>query len=98
MNLRRNIDAEGFPDVDIIYVGGLTVLLVFLDSQGVPKAMEDGLSNWNRWFETMKPWVGQPVKYSRIAWLIIRGIPTHLWDATIMDQIGSIFGKVILNP
>lgn len=30
-NLKRNIDAERFPDIEIKYVGGLSVLLVFLE-------------------------------------------------------------------
>lgn len=97
-NLRSLVDVDGFPEVEIIYVGGLTVLLTFPETAGMAKSMKEAMSMWNRWFESLKVWVGQPLGYSRLAWLAIRGIPLHLWDANLVDKIGNRFGKVIINP
>lgn len=59
--------------------------------------MQEVMSKWTRWFETLKVWVGQQVKFSRLAWLVIKGIPLHLWDASLIDQIGNRFGRVVIN-
>ncbi|XP_021995205.1 uncharacterized protein LOC110892344 [Helianthus annuus] len=82
------------PNIRIRYVGGLSVILVFEDKEG----MMDFLSTkevWNPVLSTLVVWEGQRLPCDRIAWLKILGLPLCLFDSTVVDKIGSMFGRVV---
>ncbi|KAM0026750.1 hypothetical protein Hdeb2414_s0020g00561771 [Helianthus debilis subsp. tardiflorus] len=82
------------PHVRIRYVGGLSVILVFEDKEG----MLDFLSTkevWNLVFSTLVLWEGQMLPCDRIAWLKIFGLPLCMFDSSVVDKIGSSFGRVV---
>lgn len=69
----------------MLYARGLTVLLVFPDSLSAKNFLDEKRISWLVWFGTLHVWDGNLVHHLRLAWLTIRGIPLHLWDATVVD-------------
>ncbi|KAJ0641671.1 putative RNA recognition motif domain, nucleotide-binding alpha-beta plait domain superfamily [Helianthus annuus] len=85
----------GCYSVDLKYLGGFTVALVFKDSGMADKFLTDD-SNWSAWFETLFRWDGKVVKVEeRIAWLKVHGVPAQLALDQVFDLIGCRYGKVI---
>ncbi|MFS8021790.1 hypothetical protein Hanom_Chr16g01431571 [Helianthus anomalus] len=50
---------------------------------------------WKEWFDTLDIWSGQTLAYERIAWLKFQGVPLHLAENKVFNDIASQFGKVI---
>ncbi|KAJ0800560.1 hypothetical protein HanPI659440_Chr03g0104491 [Helianthus annuus] len=80
--------------VDIKYVGGLWVVLVFGD-QEIAQEFFRGKQVWESCFDTLENWGGQLIPVERIAWLKIYGVPLCLYDDGVFNVIGSKFGTVI---
>ncbi|KAK1432023.1 hypothetical protein QVD17_08900 [Tagetes erecta] len=97
-NLRRNFEAIGLPDVELLFIGGLSVMVVFPASTLASGFLCDRREVWLGWFSKLNSWSGQVLKFQRLAWLSIRGIPLHCWDNFVIDRIGELFGRVVLNP
>ncbi|MFS8009639.1 hypothetical protein Hanom_Chr14g01287261 [Helianthus anomalus] len=80
--------------VDIKYVGGLWVVLVFGD-QEIAQEFFRGKQVWESCFDTWENWGGQLIPVERIAWLKIYGVSLCLYDDGVFNVIGSKFGTVI---
>ncbi|KAJ0524618.1 putative RNA recognition motif domain, nucleotide-binding alpha-beta plait domain superfamily [Helianthus annuus] len=90
--LIRNHDC---PMVDIKYLGGYSVVLVFQDEQNAEVFLKD-CSVWAGWFESLVKWDSNVVvEEGRIAWLQVHGIPAQLSLDQVFDLIGSRYGKVV---
>ncbi|KAF5761616.1 hypothetical protein HanXRQr2_Chr16g0767161 [Helianthus annuus] len=76
------------------YVGGMCVLFSFNSSEEVEKFLVMSKENGET-FQTTEKWTGQTLPFERIAWLRIQGIPLHLLDNAVINQIGERFGKVV---
>ncbi|PWA51972.1 nucleotide-binding alpha-beta plait domain-containing protein [Artemisia annua] len=85
---------NGFGGFDIVYDGGLSLLLIF---QGEDDAMVFLMKkeDWSKWFSVLDVWVGQSLPFERVAWLKVHGVPINLATDEIFDDIASQFGKVI---
>ncbi|KAF5786990.1 hypothetical protein HanRHA438_Chr10g0460341 [Helianthus annuus] len=85
----------------IHYIGGLTVLLNFRNTEeaSVFLCKHD---EWKDWFGQLDMWQGQSLPYDRIAWLKVLGVPLNLVEEEVFRRIGQEFGNVIhvvgLNP
>ncbi|KAF5812977.1 hypothetical protein HanXRQr2_Chr03g0092811 [Helianthus annuus] len=80
--------------VDLKYVGGLYMLVLFESFEGMV-FFKDVNSNAKVWFSWIKVWVGQALPFERIAWLKITGVPIHLLDSEVFDSVGRFYGKVV---
>ncbi|KAJ0666024.1 putative RNA recognition motif domain, nucleotide-binding alpha-beta plait domain superfamily [Helianthus annuus] len=92
--LDRILWEGGFSGVVIHYVGGLSLLVSFKDNE----AAADFLSKkdvWRQWFSVLDLWEGQTLAFERIAWLNIFGVPLHLADNIVFNDIASQFGTVV---
>ncbi|KAG5522624.1 hypothetical protein RHGRI_034693 [Rhododendron griersonianum] len=47
------------------------------------------------WFQSVKPWSGDPASLERFIWLNCRGVPLNGWNARTFQQIGEIWGFFI---
>lgn len=81
--------------VSLCYVGGLNVFLTFQSSQQVREFLSSKADLWKQWFSSLEIWNGQDVKFERIAWLKIMGVPLQFWDKMVMNSIGEKFGTVV---
>lgn len=95
--LRKNFESIGRPEIDLIYMGGLTVLLIFPSHEVAEHFINKETSTWKVWFEKTSWWDGSPHNINRLAWLSVRGVPPQLWDSSVMEQIWGLYGRVLLN-
>ncbi|KAK9049836.1 hypothetical protein SSX86_031195 [Deinandra increscens subsp. villosa] len=93
-NMHKLVELINVLDCHIRYMGGLQVLLTFPDSDAASLFLEyDQI--WKDWFSKLERWSGQSPPPERIAWINIRGIPPHLWEAEVFESIGRLFGKIV---
>ncbi|KAJ0753161.1 hypothetical protein HanPI659440_Chr09g0332631 [Helianthus annuus] len=83
--------------VRIQYLGGLTILISFLDKAAANDFLE-AKNVWEPWFSKLEGWNGQSLHLERVAWLKMSGIPLHLLELDLLSQIGALFGKVLHVP
>ncbi|KAL4566368.1 hypothetical protein LXL04_030483 [Taraxacum kok-saghyz] len=80
--------------MEIKYLGGLRVLLLFDDSLYAKKFK----ANEERWKEHLKwvSWGDQTLqKFDRVAWIRIVGLPLHMWGTVNFEAITKELGKII---
>ncbi|KAJ0467686.1 putative RNA recognition motif domain, nucleotide-binding alpha-beta plait domain superfamily [Helianthus annuus] len=105
----RAVDLETLVDIDrllriarieysrIHYLGGLSILISFTDS-GSASEFLSARTVWGPWFSRLDTWNGQSLSLERVIWLKVHGIPLHIFDPGLLDQIGGSFGKVLYLP
>ncbi|KAM0024583.1 hypothetical protein Hdeb2414_s0022g00617471 [Helianthus debilis subsp. tardiflorus] len=91
MKMDRILWEEGHEGIEIHYVGGLSLLLRFKGQEG---ATEFHLKHdvWKKWFSVLDMWEGKTLPYERVAWLNVYGVPLHLEDNKVLDNIAKQFG------
>ncbi|KAF5767271.1 putative RNA recognition motif domain, nucleotide-binding alpha-beta plait domain superfamily [Helianthus annuus] len=105
----RTTDLETLVDFDrllriakvqvsnIQYLGGLSLLISFLD-EGSATSFLEAKGIWGPWFSRLERWSGQSLPFERVAWFNLSGIPLHLFSAEVFAQIGELYGKVLHVP
>ncbi|KAM0055730.1 hypothetical protein Hdeb2414_s0006g00209591 [Helianthus debilis subsp. tardiflorus] len=105
----RTVDLETLVDFDkllriakvpyskIQYLGGLSLLITFLDEEAT-KGFLEKREVWGPWFSKVEEWKGQTLPMERVAWLRLIGIPLQLLDSGVFSLIGGLFGKVLHYP
>ncbi|PWA87455.1 RNA-directed DNA polymerase, eukaryota [Artemisia annua] len=84
----------GLAGVEIIYIGGLSLLLKFVNHDEAADFLLR-VDVWSRWFSVLDTWEGQSLPFERIAWLKILGVPLNLAVNGVYDNIAGLFGKVV---
>ncbi|PWA43338.1 nucleotide-binding alpha-beta plait domain-containing protein [Artemisia annua] len=79
---------------NIVYVGGLSLLLNFNDKEDAVEMMLKK-EVWSKWFSVLDFWEGQPMPFERVAWLKIHGVPINLATNEVFDDVASLFGKIV---
>ncbi|KAJ0727756.1 putative RNA-directed DNA polymerase [Helianthus annuus] len=94
-NLHHILMDGGLDNYGLSYVGGLSVLLTL----GNPEIVKDIMSNHSdclsNVFSRFHVWNGEDLPMERVVSLRITGVPVHLRDNSLFDQIGGLFGKVV---
>lgn len=93
--LGNNLNSAGLNGFGIKYLGGLSVMLTFIDSEHAMAFLSEKTDLWEVWFSSLKAWEGQHIHFHRIAWLKIIGVPLQFWEASTFNQIGAMLGTVI---
>ncbi|KAF5819567.1 putative RNA recognition motif domain, nucleotide-binding alpha-beta plait domain superfamily [Helianthus annuus] len=94
-SLNQLLKKKGWKSLDIKYLGGFSVALVFYDSGDAESFLKDTRS-WSGWFEVLHPWDdGGYVEEGRIAWLQVHGVPAQLAMDQVFDVIANRYGKVV---
>ncbi|KAJ9565542.1 hypothetical protein OSB04_001508 [Centaurea solstitialis] len=86
---------EGWPVCRAFYLGGLSIQLVFDCKVAAVEFLEKACVSWKVWFSTLSTWDPSFLPSSRVARLVIQGVPLHAWCATSFEKIGGCWGKVI---
>ncbi|KAJ0765803.1 hypothetical protein HanPI659440_Chr08g0307801 [Helianthus annuus] len=76
------------------YVGGMYVLVSFSRVEEVERFLVLSKEKGEMFHSTEK-WIGQSLPFERIAWLKVQGIPLHLLDNSVINQVGERFGKIV---
>ncbi|KAF5793149.1 hypothetical protein HanRHA438_Chr09g0426451 [Helianthus annuus] len=105
----RTVDLETLVDFDrllrivgtevsnIQYLGGLSLLISFKDKEAARDFL-DAKVIWGPWFSKLELWNGQSLSYERVVWLKVAGVPLHILESGTLEQIGTLFGKVLHTP
>ncbi|KAJ0817966.1 hypothetical protein HanPI659440_Chr00c04g0711601 [Helianthus annuus] len=86
--------SSGFSKAKVYYVGGLLVLIVFPEDYEATEFISNhGL--WSDWFSFLDMLEGQSLPYERIAWIKFDGVPVHLSENKVFDEMAEGYGKVV---
>ncbi|KAJ0575052.1 putative RNA recognition motif domain, nucleotide-binding alpha-beta plait domain superfamily [Helianthus annuus] len=75
--------------------GGLKILICFNGPETAMEFFTNQKFFWEVWAKNMEVWNGQDLEFSRLVWLIVRGIPLELWDKGVFNSIGERFGRIV---
>ncbi|KAK9070801.1 hypothetical protein SSX86_011203 [Deinandra increscens subsp. villosa] len=85
---------EGDPmDFDVVYVGGMHILLVFNHKEDAVRFKNEKETWWRKYLVSLEPWEGQAFPRLRIVGLKILGVPLHLRDDSTYEIIAEGFGS-----
>ncbi|KAL9995881.1 putative RNA recognition motif domain, nucleotide-binding alpha-beta plait domain superfamily [Helianthus debilis subsp. tardiflorus] len=76
------------------YLGGLDVLLSFIDKE-TAIAVHGAVRSFESKFLKTSIWNGQVIGFERLAWLKVQGLPLNLIDNGVINSVGGMFGKVV---
>ncbi|KAJ0809398.1 putative RNA recognition motif domain, nucleotide-binding alpha-beta plait domain superfamily [Helianthus annuus] len=93
-NLNSILAEHGVTGVSLSYLGGLAMLLNFDKEECCVNFLLDNLV-WKEWFSNLDPWEGQSLPFERLAWVKIQGVPIHLADNDVLNNIAEHYGKVV---
>ncbi|GJS98883.1 RNA-directed DNA polymerase, eukaryota [Tanacetum coccineum] len=92
-NLHVLLHNEGFPNVEIAYLGGLWVMIKLGSSNAKHNLMKHvGVASW---FVRLCKAQSDFVANDRIVWIDIEGVPLHAWSRNTFQKIGSKWGEVM---
>ncbi|KAK1430413.1 hypothetical protein QVD17_13122 [Tagetes erecta] len=86
---------DGCPECVVRYIGGLCIMLSFGSEIEAKNYLDQQKNMWSKVFSSLVFWDGSPPSFERIAWLTITGIPPHLFERDVANQIGSSCGKIV---
>ncbi|KAJ0575920.1 hypothetical protein HanOQP8_Chr05g0177951 [Helianthus annuus] len=93
-NLFSLLFKDGLHDFSISYLGGLYVLVKFLNKESCNSFVCDH-ALWQDRFSSLDHWNGQSLPFERIAWRRLVGVPIHLAEDEVFDSIARLFGKIV---
>ncbi|PWA77373.1 RNA-directed DNA polymerase, eukaryota, Nucleotide-binding alpha-beta plait domain protein [Artemisia annua] len=94
VDMGRVLGDCGLEGVEISYIGGLALMLNFVNSNEAAEFLLR-VEEWSRWFSVLDRWEGQSFPFERLAWLKIHGVPLNLTVNDVFDSIAGKFGKVV---
>ncbi|KAJ0483181.1 hypothetical protein HanIR_Chr13g0662091 [Helianthus annuus] len=94
-NLNSILSRSGMSNFGLSYVGGLSVLITLGDPGRVREVMSSNTESLSKAFSSFNVWKGEDLPSDRIVSLRISGVPVHLRDSSVFDQIGGLFGRVV---
>ncbi|KAJ0917795.1 putative RNA recognition motif domain, nucleotide-binding alpha-beta plait domain superfamily [Helianthus annuus] len=94
-NMNKILNQEGLSNFGLSYIGGLSVLITL----GTPELVRNVISNYSenlsKVFSSFQVWKGDDLPTDRVVFLRVSGVPVHLRDSSVYDDIGGLFGKVV---
>ncbi|KAJ0440043.1 putative RNA recognition motif domain, nucleotide-binding alpha-beta plait domain superfamily [Helianthus annuus] len=93
-NLNSILAENRIAGVSLSYLGGLAMLLNFdVEERCVSFLLEHLI--WREWFTSLDPWEGQSLPFEGLAWVKVQGVPIHLADNDVLNNIVEYFGKIV---
>ncbi|GAU44613.1 hypothetical protein TSUD_241060 [Trifolium subterraneum] len=94
-NIQFKIWMEGFQMVTAEPLGLDLVLLSCQIEDGVRKAVESNKEWWSRVFIEINPWAPLYRPRGRRVWVMIYGVPFHVWGVECLKKVVWGFGKLV---
>ncbi|KAL6521338.1 hypothetical protein OROGR_017907 [Orobanche gracilis] len=91
-NLSSILEAEGITGCKVHLHGGLGVILKFDSSDGA-KCFLDSKHLWEARFKWLSAGSVDGLRFERLIWVRLFGIPVHLRDSTNISLIANDFGR-----
>ncbi|KAJ0919768.1 hypothetical protein HanRHA438_Chr05g0233471 [Helianthus annuus] len=90
MKLTKTLLDVGYLFSFVSYIGDMSAFMKFEEEE-----LGAGLINnpvaWKTWFSSLEVWQGQHLKFERLTWVRVHGVPLHLDENNVF---GSIVRKV----
>nr|KAJ0187389.1 hypothetical protein LSAT_V11C900461260 [Lactuca sativa] len=96
MNVKAFQEVEGCPSMNLRYLGGLKMLLEFVNEQEKDEFLNNGKEIWKSWFKEVSNWEAGENFNERIASIIIQGVPQHAWCEEAFSIIARTWGTVVI--
>jgi len=93
-NLWMMCKNEGFLDVAIRYVGGVWVLIEFLNAKTCNNFKANGVVK--EWFLEITPWDRNFVNKERLVWLDVEGVPLRARSKSTFTKILAKWGDIMI--
>ncbi|KAM0055033.1 putative RNA recognition motif domain, nucleotide-binding alpha-beta plait domain superfamily [Helianthus debilis subsp. tardiflorus] len=93
-NLNKYLAGTSYKGMSLSYMGGLSMFIRFKDEEMCSKFLLEH-QTWKDWFRSLDPWECQPFPFERIAWVRVSGVPMHLADNDVINNIAEHFGTVV---
>ncbi|KAL9997067.1 putative RNA recognition motif domain, nucleotide-binding alpha-beta plait domain superfamily [Helianthus debilis subsp. tardiflorus] len=93
-NLNKYLYVTRYKGVSLSYMGSLSMFIRFADEELCSKFLLDH-QIWKDWFRSLDPWECQSFPFERIAWVRVSGVPMHLADNDVINNIAEHFGLIV---
>ncbi|KAM0069344.1 hypothetical protein Hdeb2414_s0001g00000721 [Helianthus debilis subsp. tardiflorus] len=93
-NLNSLLLEAGLLGLSLSYMGGPSMLLNFAEKEPCAKFLLDHVI-WKDWFTSLDHWNCQSLSFQRLAWVKVQGVPMHLAENDVLNNIAEHFGKII---
>nr|GEX88435.1 RNA-directed DNA polymerase, eukaryota [Tanacetum cinerariifolium] len=92
-NLKSLIKDEGFSIVNLMYLGGMWVMIECENVESKAKMMQH--TGVRSWFNVIQNVISDFFSDERIVWVDIKGIPLNIWSRETFVKIGNKWGEVM---
>ncbi|KAI3677023.1 hypothetical protein L1987_86641 [Smallanthus sonchifolius] len=94
LNIKGILLEMGLSEGMIRYLGGMMVMISFKNEEHAEMA-NDEIKGREEEFVSVDIWKGQELKFERLAWLRIFGVPLNILSNDLLDKVGKLFGEII---
>ncbi|GKB15889.1 RNA-directed DNA polymerase, eukaryota [Tanacetum coccineum] len=92
-NLKVVLENEGFTDIDLRYLGGLWVMIVFKSVE--VKNKFSSCAGSGSWFSQLIQASSDFIIDGRVTWVEIEGVPLKVWNENTFKRIVSKWGTLL---
>ncbi|GJW94770.1 DIE2/ALG10 family protein [Tanacetum coccineum] len=92
-NLKVVLENEGFTDIDLRYLGGLWVMIVFKSVE--VKNKFSSCAGSGSWFSQLIQASSDFIIDGRVTWVEIEGVPLKVWNENTFKRIASKWGTLL---
>ncbi|KAI3722266.1 hypothetical protein L2E82_33297 [Cichorium intybus] len=86
---------EGLLNVSIQYIGGLFVIMEFDSKELAEDYLVKAKPSWRNWFGDLFMWSPSFRVNRRVASISIFGVPFHVWNADVFEEIARLWGTPV---
>ncbi|KAK1421458.1 hypothetical protein QVD17_23802 [Tagetes erecta] len=87
--------SNGPTGCNVRYLGGLRVLLSFDSNEEALDYLKRTEKGWKVMFSSLKLWKEERLKFQRIAWVNVLGVPPNLFSADLINSVAETCGVVV---
>ncbi|KAJ4844824.1 hypothetical protein Tsubulata_037122 [Turnera subulata] len=80
---------------DVIPLGGDSFIFKFLSLVDMNNTIQNKPVWFSQLFEEFRPWQDGDAAVNRLCWVLIRGVPPHLWSKNFFEVLVSKFGAMV---
>ncbi|KAL4566146.1 hypothetical protein LXL04_030256 [Taraxacum kok-saghyz] len=91
------ISLEGFDICEVKYIGGMNVALKFKSGRAA-EVFKANRSIWLKWFVSVECFRNTLLRFERVAWVKVVGMPASAWDITNFTAVIGGLRKILVPP
>ncbi|KAJ4844559.1 hypothetical protein Tsubulata_008179 [Turnera subulata] len=80
---------------EVIPLGGVSFLFEFQSQEDTNATVQNKPAWFTRLFEVFRAWQDADTAFNRLCWVLIRGVPPHLWSKNFFQVLVSEFGSMV---